>query len=314
MDDTLRTLQRAGYRIMGENRTYKPTINDPHIEVRVLRPQEIPIYVADGLQDVGITGSDWIRETGADVRHLLDLGYARVRIVLAVPKSMIQFQSLGDLVLSFAEEGKTLRIATEYLGLAKESLMGLSAYRKLYGDSEPLIVTPWWKTGPNQNVAIYLSFGATEAKAPIGADAIIEVVDTGTSLRQNGLEIVEELYKSSAVLICNKESIEQSEKREKILDIATLLNGVVEARKRLHIFVNVKKENLDGLLRMLPALKEPTVSPLANSDWVAVNTVIKREEYLMCIPSLRRISQGLVVYEPLQVLPLASELPQEGSS
>ncbi len=314
MDDTLRTLQRAGYRITGETRTYKPNINDDHIEVRVLRPQEIPIYVADGLQDVGITGSDWIRETGADVKQLLDLGYAKVRIVLAVPKSMIQLESLGDLVLSFAEGNKTLRIATEYLGLAKESLMGLPEYRELYGDSEPLVVTPWWKTGTNQNVAIYLSFGATEAKPPIGADAIIEVVDTGTSLRQNGLEVIEELYQSSAVLICNRDAINKPEKREKILDIATLLNGVVEARKRLHIFVNVKKDNLNTLLRLLPALKEPTVSPLANSDWVAVNTVINREEYLRCIPSLRRISQGLVVYEPLQVLPLASELPKEGSS
>ncbi|MBN2228643.1 MAG: ATP phosphoribosyltransferase [Candidatus Thorarchaeota archaeon] len=301
---TLETFARAGYKISGQERTYTPIINDHHIEVRVLRPQEIPTFVADGLQDLGVTGKDWLRETNSDVEILLDLEYSKVRIVIAIPETMKGIESLSDLICSFSGEDRPLRIFTEYLRLASKAIRHNPMYTELYGSKEPMIVTPWWKKGTNSKVGVYLSFGATEAKPPILADAIIEVADTGASLRQNGLRKIETLMESTAVLIANKQSIIDPAKHEKICDVMTLLRGVVEARRKLHIFANVKRDNLDVLLMQLPALRKPTVSPLSDSDWVAINTVIDRTVFLEIIPKLRRLAQGLVVYEPRQVLSL----------
>ncbi len=177
-------------------------------------------------------------------------------------------------------------------------------YKRFFGEADPLMVTPWWKKGENQMVSIYLSFGATEAKPPEDADVIIEVTETGTSLEQNELKVIETIMTSTAVLIANKEALKDNRKKEKIYDILTLLKGVVDGRKKLHIFMNVNKKNLQELLRNLPALKRPTVSPLSDGDWYSVNTVIDREQFLMLLPALRRLAQGLVVYEPRQVLPL----------
>lgn len=167
-----------------------------------------------------------------------------------------------------------------------------------------MIVTPWWRRGENPKVSIYLSFGATEAKPPEDADAIIEVTETGSSLEQNDLKVIETVMESTAVLIANKKSLEDRLKREKIYDILTLLKGVVDGRKKLHIFVNVSKDNLTELLKRLPALKRPTISPLSDKNWYSVNTVIERDLFLELLPTLRRLAQGLVVYEPRQVLPL----------
>ncbi|MBD3407778.1 MAG: ATP phosphoribosyltransferase [Candidatus Lokiarchaeota archaeon] len=304
MNDTLKAMSRAGYSISGSSRTYQPSINDHHIELRVLRPQEIPIYVAEGIQDVGITGADWIAETGVKVETLLDLEYSKVRIVVAIQNCMSEICSLSDLIRTFANDRRTLRISTEYPNLASRAIQNNAAYHELFGNQEPLIITPWWRKGENDKVAVYLSFGATEAKPPIAADAIVEVMDTGTSLRQNGLKVIEVLMESSAVLICNSSVLSEPQKREKVLDIATLLGGVIDGRKRLHIFVNVEKSNLEVLLEQLPGLKKPTISPLSDDDWVALNTVIDRSEYLHFIPLLRKLAQGLVVYEPRQVLSL----------
>ncbi|MEM2141940.1 MAG: ATP phosphoribosyltransferase [Candidatus Thorarchaeota archaeon] len=303
-DPTLEILRAAGYRISGEKRTYQPSINDPGIHLRILRPQEIPIFVNEGIQDIGITGHDWVRETEADVEILLDLEYAPVSIVVAVPKDMMNVGSLGDLLRLFHSESRPLRIFTEYLTLTKRCLMGDSTYRDLYGDLEPMVVTPWWRTGQNNRVVVYLSFGATEAKPPTAADAIVEVTDTGTSLEQNGLKSIQRLLTSTAVLIANREALNDELRREKILDVAILLRGVVEGRKKLHIFINVRHEKLSELLGRLPALRSPTVSPLSDPDWVAVNTVVDRDEFLSLLPELRRLAQGLVVFEPRQVLPL----------
>lgn len=301
---TFRTLERAGYIISGTERTYRPTINDPRIDLKILRPQEIPIFVSEGLQDVGITGLDWIKETHADVEVLVDLEYSRAKLVVAVPKSFTAISCLSDLLEQFIRQGGILKISTEYLNLSAEYLKANPVYQGAFGDTDPVTVTPWWRRGENQKVNIYLSFGATEAKPPEDADAIVEVAETGASLEQNDLKVIETIMESTAVLIGNKDSIGDESKREKIYDILTLLKGVVDGRKKLHIFVNVSKENLSELLKMLPALKGPTVSPLSDRNWYSVNTVIEKERFLQLIPTLRKLAQGLVVYEPRQVLPL----------
>jgi len=166
------------------------------------------------------------------------------------------------------------------------------------------MVTPWWNKGENDAVSSFLSFGATEAKPPENADAIVEVIETGTSIDQNNLKAIETVMESSAVLISNKKALEDPEKRERIYDILTLLKGVVDGRKKLHIFMNVNKDKLQMLLDSLPALKSPTISPLSDERWYSVNTVIDKNHFLEMLPVLRRLAQGLVVYEPRQVLPL----------
>ncbi len=301
---TFEILERAGYRISGRERTYRPTINDPGIELKILRPQEIPLAVGEGLQDAGITGLDWIRETGADVEVLLNLEYGSVRLVIAVPEPWTAINSLSDLLEDFARRGKDVRISTEYLNSAAEYVKINPVYRRLFKDSDPLVITPWWRRGINPRVKLLLSFGATEAKPPEDADAIVDLIQTGTTLEQNNLKAVETILESTAVLIANKKALTEPKKREKIYDVLTLFKGVVDGRKNLHIFVNVKKENLNKLLSKLPALKKPTVSPLSAEGWYSVNTVMERERFLELLPTLRKLAQGLVVHEPRQILPL----------
>lgn len=297
-------LERAGYTVSGVERSYRPSINDPGIELKILRPQEIPIFVADGLHDIGITGIDWVRETRVDVKVLLNLEYGEVKLVLAVPKSWGDVNDLSTLLEKFNEEGRVLKISTEYLNVSAGYLMNNATYVRLYGGREPLMVTPWWRKGENHMVALYLSFGATEAKPPEEADAIIDVMGTGESLERNNLKPIDVVMESSAVLIANKNSLRDPEKREKIYDVLTLLKGVIDGRKKLHIFVNVHRDNLQKLLEKLPALKRPTISPLADENWYSINTVIDKDRFIELLPTLRRLAQGLVVYEPKQVLPL----------
>ncbi|MFZ9006134.1 MAG: ATP phosphoribosyltransferase, partial [Nitrosopumilaceae archaeon] len=153
-------------------------------------------------------------------------------------------------------------------------------------------------------VQIHLSFGATEAKPPEDVDAIMDVTETGTTLKQNKLKIVDEVLTSTAHLIVNKKSLKDPKKREKIFDIVTLMRGAVHGRKYLHIYLNVEENNLKKLLKQMPSLKRPTVSPLSEDGWFGVNTVIRKEEYHKLIPKLRKIAQGLVVHEPRQILEL----------
>ena len=302
--ETFEILENAGYTISGRERTYRPSINDPEIELKILRPQEIPIFVGEGLQDVGITGLDWIRETRAQVEVLLDLEYGRVKIVVAVPKPWTTINSLSNLLENFRREGKDVRVSTEYLNTSAEHVKANPIYREFFEDLDPLVVTPWWRRGRNSKVSIFLSFGATEAKPPENADAIVDLVETGTTLEQNNLKAIEIIMESTAVLITNKKALRDPQKREKIYDILNMLKGVVDGRKKLHIFVNVKKENLQELLSRLPALKKPTISPLSAEGWYSINTVIDRDYFLQLLPTLRRLAQGLVVYEPRQVLTL----------
>ncbi len=311
---TFEILARSGYKVSGQERTYRPTINDPKIELKILRPQEIPFFVSEGLQDAGITGRDWIKETKVDVEVLQNLEYGKIRLVVAVPKIMGEIGSISDIMEDVWSKGKNFRVSTEYLNIASEYIKSNPSYKKRFGNSDPIMVTPWWRKGDNPRAKIFLSFGATEAKPPENSDCIIDVTETGSTLEANNLKIIETAMESSAVLIANKKSLEDTEKKEKIFDIMTLLKGVVDGSKRIHIFVNVRKVNLQKLLTSLPALKNPTIAPLADDAWCSVNTVIEKDCLIELLPKIRKLAQGLVVYEPRQVLALDEISLREGKS
>ncbi len=302
---TLQLLKQAGYNIKAVERSYRPWINDPEISLKLLRPQEIPTLIQECAHELGIAGEDWVNESGADIQLLSALDYGKVNIVLAVPNAWEKVNSLSELIKDFNSKGKPIRIATEYINITSRHIMQNDEYRKCYGSKTPEVITPWSRYGENPNVKIMLSFGATEAKPPEDADAIVDNTETGTTLKSNELKIIEVLSHSQAVLIANKEALKDKWKEEKIRDVMTLIVGAVEARKKLHIFMNVKEENIEQLLEQLPALKRPTISPLAGTEgWYALNTVIAKEEFLKLIPVLRRLAQGIVAYEPRNVLPL----------
>ncbi|MEO9320175.1 MAG: ATP phosphoribosyltransferase [Nitrososphaera sp.] len=309
---TFKLLEQAWQSVSGRGRTYRVKLGDPEIEVKILRPQEIPTYVQEGFYDVGITGRDWILEAKADVQILLDLEIGRVKQVIAVPNSF-PYSNLSEMISDFAKDKRTLRVSSEYLTTTSSYFKSNPAYKKHFGNADPMIITPWLRVGSNSKVEVFLSFGATEAKPPEDVDAIFDITETGTTLFQNNLKIIETVAESTAVLVANKKSLKDPTKREKIADMIALLRGVVEGRKKLHVFVNVKKENLSKLLEALPALKRPTVSPLSEEGWFGVNTVIDKTEFIRIVPKLRKLAQGLVVLEPRQILPL-EEINLDGFS
>jgi ATP phosphoribosyltransferase len=300
---TYKILEQAWQTITGRGRTYRLKLSDPEIEVKILRPQEIPTYVQEGFYDVGITGKDWINEAKADVRILLDLEYGRVNQVLAIPESF-RAQSLSELISHFVTQNKPLRISSEYLTTTSFYIKSNPTYQQHFGDLDPMIITPWLRVGQNKQVEIFLSFGATEAKPPEDVDAIFDITETGTTLGRNNLKIIDTVMESTAVLVANKNALKVPHKREKIADMCALLKGVVEARKKLHIFVNVREDNINRLLERLPALKKPTISKLSEDGWYSVNTIIDKSEFIKIVPNLRELAQGLVVIEPRQILPL----------
>ncbi|RZD40811.1 MAG: ATP phosphoribosyltransferase, partial [Thaumarchaeota archaeon] len=214
------------------------------------------------------------------------------------------YKNLDAMIADYGKKKKTLRISSEYLTTASTFIKGLKSYQKYYGKKDPLIVTPWMRLGNNKDVQIHLSFGATEAKPPEDVDAIMDVTETGTTLKQNKLKIVDEVLTSTAHLIINKKSLKDPKKREKIFDMITLIRGAVNGKKYLHIYLNVEEKNLKKLLAQMPSLKRPTISPLSEDGWFGINTVIKKEEFHKLIPKLRKIAQGLVVHEPRQILEL----------
>lgn len=309
---TFKLLEQAWQNVSGRGRTYRIKLGDPEIDVKILRPQEIPTYVQEGFYDVGITGRDWILEAKADVEVLLDLEIGRVKQVIAVPSSF-PYKNLDEMIADFAKMDRTLRVSSEYLTTASMHFKSSAAYKKAYRNADPMIITPWMRVGENKKVEIFLSFGATEAKPPEDVDAIFDITETGTTLAQNNLKIIDTVAESTAVLVANKKSLKDQAKREKIADMIALLRGVVDGRKKLHIFVNVKKENLPKLLKELPALKRPTVSPLSEDGWYGVNTVIDKNEFIKIVPKMRKLAQGLVVLEPKQILPL-DEINLDGYS
>ena len=300
---TYKILEQAWQTITGRGRTYRLKLSDPEIEVKILRPQEIPTYVQEGFYDVGITGRDWINEAKADVRILLDLEYGRVNQVLAIPESF-HAQSLSELISHFVTQNKPLRISSEYLTTTSFYIKSNPTYQQHFGDLDPMIITPWLRVGQNKQVEIFLSFGATEAKPPEDVDAIFDITETGTTLGRNNLKIIDTVMESTAVLVVNKNALKVPHKREKIADMCALLKGVVEARKKLHIFVNVREDNINQLLERLPALKKPTISKLSEDGWYSVNTIIEKNEFIKIVPNLRELAQGLVVLEPRQILSL----------
>ena len=306
-EDIASFFERAGLKLKSvSKRDYRPSVGDPEIYIKLLRPQEIPNYLlGENGFDLGISGMDWVNETKADVEILLDLEIGGVSIVLCVPNTWDQIKSLDDIFQKFYDDDRILRVSTEYLTSSVNYLKNNKTYKKLFGEKTPLVITPWKIWGENKKVKIFLSFGATEAKPPEEVDIIIDNTSTGTTIKANNLKIIEIIDTSTAVLLANKLALKNEWKHEKIKDILVLLKGVIEARKKLHIFMNIREENLNKVLIELPALKRPTISKLAgNEEWYALNTIIKKKDFLGLIPILRKYAQGLVVHEPRQILPL----------
>jgi ATP phosphoribosyltransferase len=289
-EEVVSFFERAGLKLkFTSKRDYRPSVGDPEIYVKLLRPQEIPNYlIGENEFDLGISGIDWVKETKADVEILLDLEIGAVSIVLCAPNKWDDITSLDDILQKFFDEKKTLRISTEYLTLSMNYLKENNTYKEIYGEKLPLVITPWRTWGENDKIKIFLSFGATEAKPPEEVDVIIDNSSSGSTIKANNLQIIEIIDYSTAVLIANKTALKDQWKQEKIKDILVLL-----------------KENIEKILVELPALKRPTISKLAGSEgWYAVNTIIMKDEFLNLIPKLRKYAQGLVVHEPRQILPL----------
>jgi len=269
-DASVGLFRRAGYEITVSSRSYFPSIDDEEIECMLIRAQEMARYVEDGILDAGLTGKDWILENEANVIEAADLVYAKatfgkVRWVLAVPEKS-PFQSVKDL------QGKI--IATELVEVTRRYLERNSVKAK-----------------------VEFSWGATEVKPPVLADAIVEVTETGSSLRANGLRIVETVLESNTKFIVNRGSWEDPWKRRKIETLIMLLQGAIEAAGKVGLMLNVRRDDLEKVLSVLPALKRPTISALSDSEWVAVNTVIEEKTAREIIPRLKAANaQGIVEY------------------
>ena len=267
---TIDLFRRAGFNIATSSRSYFPAIDDPEIECMLIRAQEMARYVEDGILDAGLTGRDWVEENAADVEPLADLIYAKqsfgkVRWVLAAPESS-PFQTVQDL------QGKI--IATELVETTKRYLARNGVTAK-----------------------VEFSWGATEVKPPVLADAIVEVTETGSSLRANKLRILEVVLESNTQLIGNKASLQDDWKRRKLDDITMLLQGAINALGQVGLMLNVRKEDLTAVVDVLPALKKPTVSHLTDEDWLAVNTILEETTVRQIIPRLKEAgAQGIVEY------------------
>ena len=267
---TIDLFRRAGFNITTSTRSYFPAIDDPEIECMLIRAQEMARYVEDGVLDAGLTGRDWVEENEAQVATDADLIYAKqsfgkVRWVLAVPESS-PFQTVKDL------QGKI--IATELVGATKRYLAGHGV-----------------------NAKVEFSWGATEVKPPVLADAIVEVTETGSSLRANKLRIIETVLESNTQLIANRASWEDAWKRRKLEDIRMLLEGAINALGKVGLMLNVRKEDLPAVIAALPALKKPTISHLSDEDWLAVNTILDESTVRSIIPRLKDAgAQGIVEY------------------
>ena len=269
-DATVALFAKAGWRISINSRSYFPGVDDSEINCMLVRAQEMARYIETGALDAGITGRDWVHETGASVTEVGELLYSKqslapVRWVLAVPDDG-PIESVKDL------EGKV--IATEVVNLTKKYLA---------------------KHGVNARVEF--SWGATEVKVPQLADAIVEVTETGSSLRANRLRIVDTVLESRTVFIANHEAMADPWKNEKISNLALLLSGAIAAYTKVGIMLNVRKSQLAAVLGVLPALKNPTVSTLSDPEWIAVNTIIDENIVRTIIPRLKAAgAQGIVEY------------------
>nr|WP_232289536.1 ATP phosphoribosyltransferase [Verrucomicrobium spinosum] len=269
-DPTLDLFKRSGFNIIVNSRSYRPSVDDAELEIRLLRAQEIGRYVDHGFLDCGITGRDWIAENQADIEVITDLRYSKAtslptRWVLVVPEDS-PIQSVKDL------EGK--RISTEAVGLTKTYLE---------------------KNGVNAEVEF--SWGATEVKVPELVDAIVDITETGSSLRANKLRIVDTLMESYPQFVSSKNAYVDPWKREKMQRLALLLNGALEARYKVGIKMNLPDHKLENLLHALPSLRRPTISNLAGGGWVAVETIIDESVVREMIPALKALgAEGIIEY------------------
>ncbi len=269
-DATIDLLSRAGWKIALSSRSYVPTIDDPELSCLLVRAQEMARYVESGALEAGITGHDWVVETCADVLELAELVYAkqrlaRVKWVLAVPEDS-PIREARDL------QGKV--IATEVVGITQ-------SYLARHG----------------VQARVEFSWGATEVKVPQLADAIVEVTETGSSLRASRLRVLDTVLESATVFIMNRKAAADPAKREKAENLVLMLQGAIAAATRVGLMLNVRRENLDGVLAALPALKNPTISSLSNPDWVAVNTIIEESVVRQILPRLKAAkAQGIVEY------------------
>jgi ATP phosphoribosyltransferase len=267
---TARLFARAGYQITFASRSYYPSIDDPEIHCTLIRAQEMARYVQDGSLDCGLTGYDWIMENDARVTEVAELVFSKVsrrpvRWVLAVPNDS-PIQSVKDL------QGK--RIATEVVNLTRR-----------------------WLAGHGVTAQVEFSWGATEVKPPRLADAIVEVTETGSSLKANNLRIVCDLLQSTTRFIANPSAYEDAWKREKIDDMVLMLQGAMAAEGKVGLMMNVQNADLQSVLALLPALQKPTISSLSDREWVAVNTIIDESVVRHIVPALRRAgARGIVEY------------------
>jgi ATP phosphoribosyltransferase len=274
-DATVQLFARAGFNIYVNPRSYFPAIDDPEIECMLIRAQEMARYVADGVLDAGLTGLDWVAEQAeangrGPVVPVADLVYAKqsygkVRWVLAVPEDS-KVRTVRDL------EGAT--VATELVR-----------------------VTESWFARQGVRVKVEFSWGATEVKPPMLADAIVEATETGSTLRANRLRIVDTVIESNTQLIANPAALDDAWKRMRLENLALLLRAAIEAHGRVGLMLNVERAALGDILRLLPALRRPTVSPLADDGWVAVNTILEEKTARDLIPRLKAAGgQGIVEY------------------
>lgn len=269
-EPTLSLFAKAGFQISGASRSYKPGVDDPELSIRLLRAQEISRYVEQGFLDAGLTGADWIEENGSQVEVICDLPFSKAsaaptRWVLAVPEAS-PIRTVQDLA------GK--RIAAEAVGLTRRFLErhGVKAQ-------------------------IQFSWGATEVKVPDLVDAIVDITETGSSLRANNLRIVATLMESYPQFIANAETLRDDWKRGKLGRIALLLQGALAARDKVGLKMNLAQNQLQNLLATLPSLRNPTVSPLANEGWVAVETIIDEKVVREIIPQLKALgAEGIIEY------------------
>ena len=269
-ESTVELFARAGWRISVNSRSYFPSIDDPEVECMLVRAQEMARYVGSGALDAGITGKDWILETNGEVCEVAELVYAktslgRVRWVLAVAEDS-PVKSVGDL------EGKV--IATEAVRLTERYLQGHGVHAR-----------------------VEFSWGATEVKVPQLADAIVEVTETGLSLRANHLRVVDTLLESAPWFIANRASWQDDWKREKIENMVLLLEGAIKAYNRVGLMLNVRRDDLPGVLSALPALRNPTIAQLSDPAWVAINTIVEERTVRQLIPKLKSArAEGIVEY------------------
>jgi len=269
-DATVELLARAGWKVTLSSRSYVPAIDDDEMDCLLVRAQEMARYVESGALEAGITGHDWVVETSADVIELAELVYAkqrlaRVKWVLAVPEDSA-IRCPRDL------EGKT--IATEVVRITEKYLAGHGVEAR-----------------------VEFSWGATEVKVPQLADAIVEVTETGSSLRANRLRILDTVLESSTVFIMNRKAAQDPAKRQKAESLVLMLQGAIAAATRVGLMLNVRQQDLAAVLAVLPALKNPTISSLSDSEWVAVNTVIEEAVVRQILPKLKVAkAQGIVEY------------------